>query len=139
MESTLIVDDNADACRVMVALLRQMGAEATWVESGDAALKYLQNHVPPLIILDVVMPGMDGFDVLDEIRKDPRLTPVPVILFSSKDEPSYETTAKQRGAAEFWVKSVLLYSNLKPLVTPYLSHTFTHASTPECKFKEYQN
>jgi twitching motility two-component system response regulator PilH len=121
-ESTLIVDDNSDACRLMVILLGQLGERVTCRENGQKALEYLENHIPRLILLDVVMPDMSGIDVLKIIRKDPRLAAVPVVLFSSRTEdPSFAQYAKEQGAAEYWVKSEVLFSNLKQLLAPYLT------------------
>jgi CheY-like chemotaxis protein len=86
MSSVLIVEDN-DATREALALLLQMGGYTT-AEAGDgrAALAYLRTHPPPrLILLDLMMPGMDGWEFLRERRKDPELTRLPVVLFTAAD------------------------------------------------------
>jgi CheY-like chemotaxis protein len=143
MESTLIIDDNADACRVLVTLFAQLGEEAISLESGALALTYLHDHIPKLILLDVMMPGMNGVEVLRRIRLDPRLSLVPVILFSGNiTAPDSVEFAKRHGATEFWIKSYVLFANLKQLIAPYLTkppsepasvvdagHTFLKPST----------
>jgi two-component system cell cycle response regulator DivK len=121
-DTTLIIDDNCDASRLIAILLNQFGEAATRKDSGQEALQYLKTHIPRLILLDVVMPDMSGIDVLHEIRKDARLAGVPVILFSSApQEPGFDDMAKKEGAVEFWVKSDILFNNLQQLLSPYLA------------------
>jgi CheY-like chemotaxis protein len=123
MESTLIIDDNVDAARILVSLFGQFGEKAIALESGISALSYLHDHIPKLILLDVMMPDMNGVEVLKRIRQDPRLTTVPVILFSGAvTESDSREFAKRCGATEFWVKSYALFANLKQLLAPYLNN-----------------
>jgi CheY-like chemotaxis protein len=123
-ETTLIVDDNIDACRLLGVLLDQLGENAICKESGRQALEYLQNHIPRLILLAAIMRGMSGMEVLQAIRRDQRLAAVPVIVMSGGvDNPASAQEAKQQGATEYWVKSEVLYKNLKQLLAPYLTRT----------------
>jgi CheY-like chemotaxis protein len=120
-ESILIVDDNVDASHLLCVLLEQLGERATCRENGREGLEYLKTHVPRLILLDAVMPGMNGIEVLQAIRKDPRLAAVPVIIMSrTAHDPGIAQYAREQGAAEFWIKSEMLYKNLKQLLAPYL-------------------
>jgi CheY-like chemotaxis protein len=122
-ESTLIVDDNVDACRLLGALIGQLGERATCWHRGVDALEYLRDHIPRLILLEAEMPGMSGMEVLKAIRTDPRLAAVPVIMMSRQwDHEDLAEIAKQQGATEFWIKSEILYQNLKQLIARYLTH-----------------
>lgn len=82
----LIVDDDADVRaehqRIVEAQLPGCAVQAA--ESGETALAWMRDNLPSLVLLDLVMPGMSGADVLDRMRADPRLRPVPVVILSSK-------------------------------------------------------
>lgn len=85
-KSILIVDDDPDVQLTHRQLVEknQPGCSIITAGSGEAALEFMKNEVPALVLLDLVMPGMSGADVLDSMRADPRLRPVPVIILSSK-------------------------------------------------------
>src|SRR5687767_12792727 len=74
----LIVDDHPDTCGFLVRLLGKRGYAATCAASGEAALAALAGVRPSLIVLDYMMPGMSGLDVLRRIRSDAALAAVPV-------------------------------------------------------------
>lgn len=77
----LIIDDNADNLGVASQLLSFLGAEVHAAQSGPEGLDILENLQPTFILLDLTMPGMDGWDVLKMIRSDPRnLTTVVIAL-----------------------------------------------------------
>jgi CheY-like chemotaxis protein len=118
MEPTLIIDADAEVYRQMFKVLTDLGEKAVYKENGKSALRYLQTHVPRLIIADVTLLDMNGITLMEIIRKDPRLARVPFILFGN--DLSYADEAKAQGAAEYWVKSDILFSNLRPLVARYL-------------------
>src|SRR3712207_6491323 len=79
----LIVDDHTDTCDALKLLLERRGHQVEAAHSGYGALALLRNRTPELIILDMMMPGMNGVDVLRALRADPRLAGVPVLLYSA--------------------------------------------------------
>ena len=83
MARILVVDDNPDACLVMVKFLRNAGHQAFAATSGGAALAKLKGELPDLVLLDIMMPGLDGETVLRRVRKDPRTRDLKVIAFSA--------------------------------------------------------
>ena len=83
----LVVDDYPDAGRMLVRRLNLLGFDAVAVASGPDAFGYLDGHRVALVIVDVMMPGMDGMEVLRRVWAAPRTAAVPVVLFSAEDDP----------------------------------------------------
>ena len=106
MANLLIVDDNVEATRPLAMLFRFFKHAVDYVSSGDEALIYLANKLPDLIVLDVMMPGMDGMEVLRRVRSDPRTSSVPVIMFSAVSDPAYQAAALRKGADDYLIKGV---------------------------------
>lgn len=82
--SVLIVDDEPDNRRVMRRLIEGLGWDVAEAEDGNRALSVIAVRRPDLILLDLVMPGMDGFAFMDELRKNPRDHAIPVIVVTAK-------------------------------------------------------
>ncbi|HEY1132877.1 MAG TPA: response regulator, partial [Roseateles sp.] len=79
----LVVDDEAMSRELMCAALQAVGVEAVAVPGGAEALQRLQTLQPALVVLDLMMPGIDGFQVLHELRSDPRWAELPVIVWTA--------------------------------------------------------
>ena len=117
----LIVDDDPGCGRVLALLVRHLGHEAAYVTSGYKALEFVASHCPDLIILDVMMPGMDGLEVLRRIRQDPRTSGLPVVMFSALADPQFRQSARNQGASDYWVKASLNFEDLEERLNPYLA------------------
>ena len=104
LATVLIVDDHPDVCRVVSRLVRTIGHRADSANGGEGALEYLRDHVPDLVILDAMMPRIDGMQVLKSIRTDPRTREVPVVMFTALSDPEFKSRALEEGANDFWVK-----------------------------------
>ena len=97
----LIVDDQPSIRGVLEVALQEAGAEVWTAPDGRLALDLLSSNVPDLILLDLSMPNMDGWEVIEAIRTLPRVSGIPVILeTSSEDYPSFDR-AKKLGVAAF--------------------------------------
>lgn len=120
MATVLIVDDNADICRVLARLVRASGHAADVVLGGQEALDYLASKQPDMLILDVMMPRVDGLEVLRVVRKDPRTAEVPVIMFSAAGEGQLRDAALRQGATGYWIKGTLDLSQLNQQLSTYL-------------------
>jgi len=93
VESTarvLVVDDNADARQVMRGILTTIGYQLGEAGNGVEAMAAIEAHKPDLIILDLMMPEMDGFEVLRLLRSNPAYATIPVIIVSAKDLDAQE-------------------------------------------------
>lgn len=122
----LIVDDDAGAARLLAMLVRHLGCNASFVESGGAALSYLANHRPDLVILDLMMPGIDGLEVLRRMRHDPQTEKVPVVMFSALDDPHFLHKAMFFGANDYWVKASVDFHSLGERLEKFLADKSTN-------------
>ena len=104
MGRVLVVDDNLTNCAPLVRLLAHSRVDATWALSGTEALAVLDTFRPDVILLDVMMPGMDGFDVLRQIRADSRFDAVVVVMYTAVFEPDTRTRAVGLGAQGYILK-----------------------------------
>ncbi|OBU87424.1 two-component system response regulator [Chromobacterium subtsugae] len=96
----LIVDDMASNIHVIREAVRDLG-EVRFATSGREALEMAQRAVPDVILLDIEMPGMDGYAVCREIKATPRLSDIPVIFVTSHDEDGHELQALNIGGVDF--------------------------------------
>src|SRR3954452_18383941 len=78
----LVVDDSPDTCKAIKRLLRTAGHSAACLPDGHAALEYLADRKPGVVLLDLMMPGIDGMEVLRRIRREPALADLPVVLYT---------------------------------------------------------
>lgn len=120
MSSILVVDDNDDICRALSRLLRNLGHDTECAADGDAAIGFLRRQPFDLIILDIMMPAMDGLEVLARIKADPTTAPVPVVMYSAIQDPQVERVARARGAVDFWLKATFDFSQLADRVADHL-------------------
>ena len=100
----LIVDDNADQGRPLALILRHSGYEAQFVTSGEAALTRVREEPVGLMIVDMMMPGMSGLEVLRHVRNNPQTHDIPVVIYSACSEEREMAKARNEGANDYWVK-----------------------------------
>lgn len=98
--SILLVDDDPMVIRVFSRILSDY-APLRFATSGQVALKLARESVPDLVMLDVEMPELSGFEVCRAFKSDPRLAAVPVVFISSHESPELETAGLKLGAADF--------------------------------------
>ena len=100
----LVVDDDAFIRRPLEFILREEGFEPFTAVDGDDCLKKVAERRPDLIILDVMMPGRDGFEVCRMLKDDPDLADIPIILLSARGRENDRKKGLMLGAAEFMTK-----------------------------------
>jgi diguanylate cyclase (GGDEF)-like protein len=105
VDDILLVDDDPATIQLMGKLLAGVG-HLRFATSGEAALKLAHESLPDLILLDVEMPGMSGFDVCQTLKADPALAEVPVIFVTSRSGPEFEVSGFDVGAVDFITKPV---------------------------------
>lgn len=99
----LVADDNADMRQYVVRLLSER-YEVQAVPDGQAALKAVQQNLPDLVLSDVMMPNLDGFGLLQELREDPQTRTVPIILLSARAGEESRVEGMEKGADDYLIK-----------------------------------
>ena len=101
----LYVDDEADIREIVQLALESVGGFTVGLcDSGACALERAQSFRPDLILLDVMMPGMDGFETLQRLRQVPDVAGIPVVFMTAKVQPNDLNRYRGLGAAEVIVK-----------------------------------
>lgn len=103
----LIVDDSNTVRRVTARILKQQGFESSQVRDGQEALLHMVEHRPDVVLLDLEMPEMDGFEVLEKMRKDPKLKDIPVIVITSRSGDKHRIRAEKLGISGYFTKPYL--------------------------------
>jgi two-component system alkaline phosphatase synthesis response regulator PhoP len=119
MRSLLVVDDDERTCEAVQRLLGRMGYVVVCANNGPDALNVLHDLRFDLVILDWMMPEMDGLEVLRRLRKDPDTRDVKVVLYSAADDPKTIEQALRLGAADCVLKSggfFALYDRIEQLL-----------------------
>lgn len=101
VKKILIVDDEYFLAEVIKARLESLGYEAQIAENGQEALTFLRKEKVDLILLDVMMPVMDGWATARKIRDDPRLKPIPIIFLTALSRHEDHLKAHDAGASDF--------------------------------------
>ena len=122
MATILVVDDHDDTNDILCRLIRSWGYKAVGAPTGEAALALLATLRPDLLIVDGMMPGMNGVELIRLVRADPHTATIPAILFTALDERQFHENAIAKGANECWIKGELEYSQMKERVEWYVSH-----------------
>lgn len=112
-KTLLVVDDDPAVRESLEELFRYQGYHVLTAVDGEAGLRAVRAERPDLIVLDVVMPGLDGFRVATQIKNDPTLTRMPIILYSGDMGESFAFLAYQTRAEYFLPKG----GGLRPILT----------------------
>jgi two-component system alkaline phosphatase synthesis response regulator PhoP len=128
-EKILIVDDEANIRELISYNLKSNGYNTISADNGISALKIIEEEKPALILLDLMLPGMDGFEVCKEVRKNNEISATPIIMISAKGEEFDKVLGLELGADDYMtkpfsvrellarVKAVLRRTTLRPLET----------------------
>jgi adenylate cyclase len=120
MKTVLVVDDHADNNEIVCKVLKRMGHRTVAAPTGEAALAILATEIPDLIILDAMMPGMNGAEVLRLIRANEATAMVPVIMHSAVADPEFHQNAVEKGANDFLVKSNFDLKVFEAMISKYI-------------------
>jgi DNA-binding response OmpR family regulator len=95
MKKVLLVDDDVEFCEATKLLLESKGYDVILAHDGKEGLDKVRSELPQLVILDVMMPEMNGYDVCVVLKADPELKEIPVILLTAVDQALFKTSYTQ--------------------------------------------
>jgi twitching motility two-component system response regulator PilH len=102
----LVVDDSATERHIIGEALNNKGFEVSFAVNGEAGVAQAKISKPDLIIMDVVMPGMNGFQATRAITKDPETQHIPVLICTTKDQETDKVWGLRQGARDYVVKPI---------------------------------
>jgi CheY-like chemotaxis protein len=108
MTYALVIDDNKSTTDAMVKMLNIWDITARPALSPSAAMAILTKDIPEIVFLDINMPGVNGFEILSYLLREPRLAKVPVVIATSDDQPETFKRAMDGGASAVLIKPVMV-------------------------------
>jgi CheY-like chemotaxis protein/MinD-like ATPase involved in chromosome partitioning or flagellar assembly len=124
-EKILIVDDDADTVKFISMILTRLGYDIVAALSGQQALELARTESPDLIVLDVMMPGLDGYEVARILRQYPETATTPILMFTAKAQVDDKVTGYNAGVNIYLTKPIHpidLQANIKTLLSQRQSH-----------------
>lgn len=106
IKKVLVVDDSATERHVLGELLTRRGYEVSFAESGEQAVTLSKSSLPDLILMDVVMPGLNGFQATRAISKDEATQHIPIIICTTKGQETDKIWGLRQGAKDYVTKPI---------------------------------
>ena len=106
MSVILIIDDSPTELHIFQNMLEKSGFATLVADSGEDGLRQAKASRPDLILMDVVMPGMNGFQATRKLTQDPDTANIPVIMITTKDQETDKIWGMRQGAVEYLVKPI---------------------------------
>ena len=119
----LLVEDDKGLGAAYRTRLETEGFDVRWCENGETALSQVAEYKPDLILLDLIMPKMNGFEVLYKLRQSPETAAIKVIILTALNKPSDIEHAKLLGASDYLVKSQAVISDVMDRIRYHLSES----------------
>ncbi|NRA23621.1 MAG: response regulator [Oleispira sp.] len=106
MARVLVVDDSPTETQAFRSMLEQHGHEVLCAENGADGVALARQEKPDVVLMDIVMPGLNGFQATRQLTKDPGTQHIPVIIVTTKDQETDRVWGKRQGASGYLVKPV---------------------------------
>jgi len=108
MQKILIVDDVPTNIKALIEVLKDSNDEILVATSGAAALEIAASDPPDLILLDIMIPEMDGYEVCTKLKENPAIPKIPVIFVTARGDEECETKGLKHGAVDYIIKPISL-------------------------------
>lgn len=105
-KNILIVDDSATDRQLLQTYLAPLGANLTFADNGESGVQKANTEKPDLIIMDIIMPGMNGFEATRKISKDSSTKNIPILICTSKDKETDKIWGMRQGAKDYIAKPI---------------------------------
>ncbi|WP_341939201.1 twitching motility response regulator PilH [Marinimicrobium sp. C2-29] len=106
MARVLIIDDSPTEIYKLSSMLEKQGHEALTAETGEDGIALAKKELPDVVLMDIVMPGLNGFQATRQLSKSPETAHIPVIIVTTKDQQTDRVWGMRQGAKDFLVKPV---------------------------------
>lgn len=106
LKKVLIIEDDPSFLRAISHIVEKEGYNVTSASNGMTGLRMAKEDKPDLLILDVMLPGIDGFEICSQLRNEPQTAKLPIIMLSAKGQDADKTTGLKVGADEYLTKPV---------------------------------
>ena len=103
-EKILIIDDDLDTLSLVDLMLQRKGYQTAAATNGEQGLLKMQEDIPDLLLLDVMMPGMDGYEVARQVRNNPQTSSIPILMFTAKSQMDDKISGFSAGADDYLTK-----------------------------------
>lgn len=121
--SVLIIEDDKFLRELLAQKLKKEGFPVMEAFNGEEGLEKLKSEKTDIIVLDLILPGMDGFTFLEEMRKDPKIKSIPVLVLSNLGAPEDIERAKALGARDYLVKAQVVPIEIVERIKSTLAET----------------
>lgn len=105
-QTILVVDDEQDLLDLIEYNLKKEGFDVLKAEDGEEGIRMVRKHVPDLVLLDIMMPNMDGMEVLEIIRADERMKRIPIIFLTARGDEKTEVEGLDKGGDDYITKPI---------------------------------
>lgn len=119
-DKILVVEDDMFLRDLLGQKLDEEGVVAQYAEDGLSAIDMIKEIHPDLVVLDIILPGIDGFEVLERIKQDEEVKDIPVLILSNLGQEEDINKAKQLGAEDFLVKANVNLNKIVNEINKYL-------------------
>lgn len=102
----MVVDDNRDCRDIFTLVLRNKGYRVTVAKDGEEAVREIEDHLPDLILLDVMIPGRNGFDICEWVKRNPKISHIFIIMISAGGDQISRERGLRLGANDYLTKPI---------------------------------
>ena len=121
LKRILLVEDDDALANVYVTRLQAEGFDIRRINNGEEALATVMTYQPDLVLLDIMMPKVSGFDVLDRLRRTPQTAKTKVIMLTALSQESDKQRAEQLGVDDYLVKSQVVIADVVDRIRQHLA------------------
>ncbi len=138
IKTIVVVEDEEDICELLNYVLKKEGYNVITVDQGNLAYQKIVTAQPALVLLDIMLPEVDGFEVCRHLKSDPRTQHIPILMMTAKSEETDVVTGLELGADDYIVKP-FSPKVLVARIRAALRRGSTRAALPSDKMLEYGN
>ncbi len=106
MARVLIVDDSPTEIHILSNMIEKHGHAVISAENGESGIEVAKKELPDVVLMDVVMPGLNGFQATRHLKKNPETSHIPVIIVTTKDQETDKIWGMRQGAKDYLTKPV---------------------------------